>query len=74
MGPRTFRPSVWGTMTTAAFILTSVVVMYFNYRRETSLVVDLVVWLSFALTAISAADYFLRLRLLINQAPPPASS
>ena len=74
MGPRTFRPSVWGKMTTAAFILTSVVVMYFNYLRETSVVVDLVVWLSFALTVISAADYFLRLRLLINEPPPPASS
>ena len=34
MGPRTFRPSIWGKMTTAAFILTSVVVMYFNYRRR----------------------------------------
>jgi cardiolipin synthase len=73
MGPRTFRPSIWGKMTTASFILTSVAVMYFNYRRETSVVVDLTIWLSFALTVISAADYFLRLRLLINEPPPPAS-
>lgn len=74
MGPRTFRPSIWGKMTTAAFILTSVVVMYFNYRGETSIIVDLSIWLSFALTAISAADYFLRLRLMINEPQPPASS
>ena len=74
VGPRTFRPSVWGKMTTAALILTSVIVMYFNYRGQTSIVVDLAIWISFALTAISAADYFLRLRLLINEPQPPASS
>src|SRR5215210_1674576 len=46
VGPRTFRPSMLGKMTTAAFILTSVAVMYFNYRRETSLVVDIGIWMS----------------------------
>ena len=74
VGPRTFRPSVWGKMTTAALILTSVIVMYFNYRGQDSVVVDIAIWLSFALTAISAADYFLRLRLLINEPLPPAST
>jgi cardiolipin synthase len=74
VGPRTFRPSIWGKMTTAALILTSVVVMYFNYRRETSLLIDVVIWTSFALTATSAADYFVRLRLLINEPQPPPST
>jgi cardiolipin synthase len=74
MGPRTFRPSTWGKMTTAALILTSVIVMYFNYRGATSVIVDVAIWTSFALTVISALDYFLRLRLLINEPPPPASS
>ena len=74
VGPRTFRPSIWGKMTTAALILTSVIVMFFNYRNQRSLLVDAAVWISFALTAISAADYFLRLRLLINEPPPPAST
>ena len=74
MGPRTFRPSMWGKMATAAFILTSVIVMYFNYRGETSILVDLAIWISFGLTAISAADYFVRLRFLINEPQPPASS
>jgi cardiolipin synthase len=73
MGPRTFRPSMWGKMTTAALILTSVIVMYFNYLGETSVLVDIGIWASFALTVVSAADYFLRLRLLINEPPPPAS-
>jgi cardiolipin synthase (CMP-forming) len=67
VGPRTFRPSLLGKATTAAFILTSVVVMYFNYRQETSLVVDVAIWLSLALTLVSSADYFLRLKRLINE-------
>jgi hypothetical protein len=41
--------------------------MYFNYRRETSLLVDIGIWVSLALTIISAADYFFRLRRLINE-------
>jgi cardiolipin synthase len=73
VGPRTFRPSVWGKLTTAALIVTSVIVMYFNYLGATSPIVDAAIWVSFVLTAISAADYFLRLRLLINEPPPPAS-
>jgi cardiolipin synthase len=67
VGPRTFRPSLWGKVTTATFILASVAVMYFNYRGETSVIVDLVVWASLALTVISSADYFLKLRRLINE-------
>ncbi len=38
------------------------------------MLVDIAIWISFALTAISAADYFLRLRLLINEPPPSAST
>jgi cardiolipin synthase (CMP-forming) len=67
IGPRTFKPSMLGKATTAAFILTSVAVMYFNYRRETSLVVDIGIWVSLGLTIVSAADYFFRLRKLINE-------
>jgi cardiolipin synthase len=67
IGPRTFRPSFLGKATTAAFIGTSVVVMYFNYRHQTSILVDIGVWISLALTIVSSADYFFRLRRLINQ-------
>jgi cardiolipin synthase (CMP-forming) len=66
VGPRTFRPSLLGKTTTAAFIVTSVIVMYFNYRRETSVLVDVGIWASLALTLVSSADYFFRLRRLIN--------
>jgi cardiolipin synthase (CMP-forming) len=67
VGPRTFKPSMWGKMATAAFILTSVVVMYYNYRREQSVIVDVGIWISLALTLVSAAHYFYRLRGLINE-------
>jgi len=67
VGPRTFRPSIFGKLATATYIVTSVVVMYFNYLGEPSMVVDLMVWLSLALTLISSADYFLKMRRLINE-------
>jgi cardiolipin synthase (CMP-forming) len=67
IGPRTFRPSVWGKMTTATFIVTSVVVMFYNWRRESSFVIAAFVWTSLVLTVISSADYFFKLRRLINE-------
>ena len=67
MGPRPFKPSIWGKSATATFIATSVVVMYYNVREEQSLLIDLFVWLSLALTLVSAVDYFFKLRRLINQ-------
>ena len=68
VGPRTFRPSFLGKATTAAFIATSVIVMFFNYRHEPSNIVDLGIWLSLALTLVSSADYFFKLRRLITEA------
>jgi cardiolipin synthase len=67
IGPRTFRPSLLGKSATAAFILTSVVVMYFNYRRATSPLVDIGIWVSLVLTIASSADYFFRVRRLVNE-------
>ena len=67
VGPRTFKPSMLGKATTAAFILTSVVIMYFNYLGETSVLVDASIWVSLALTLLSSGDYFFRLRRLINE-------
>lgn len=68
VGPRTFRPTLFGKATTAAFIVTSVVVMFFNYRGETSILIDIGIWLSLALTLVSSADYFFKLRRLITEA------
>jgi cardiolipin synthase len=70
VGPRTFTPSIWGKLATATFILTSIAVMYFNYREVRSPVVDAGVWLSLALTLVSSADYTLRMRRILSEPPP----
>lgn len=67
MGPRTFTPSIWGKGATATYILTSIIVMYYNVRGEHALVIDLFVWISLTLTLVSGVDYFFRLRRLINE-------
>ncbi len=66
VGHRTFRPSIWGKLATASYIALVVVVMYFNWRREHSVIVDAMVWLSLALTLVSSGDYLLRVRKLVN--------
>jgi len=73
VGPRTFKPSLWGKLATGTFIATCVVVMYFNYRGETSPLVDIGIWLSLGLTLVSGGDYFFRLRRLINESAPASS-
>jgi cardiolipin synthase len=67
VGPRTFTPSFLGKSATAVFILTSVVVMFFNYRRETSILVDIAIWTSLALAIASSVDYVVRIRRLVNE-------
>ena len=67
LGPRTFTPSIWGKLATAMYIVTSVVVMYFNYRREEAAVIDAFIWASLGITVVSAVDYFMKLRRLINE-------
>ena len=69
LGPRTFRPSLLGKAATATFVLANVVIMYFNWRMEKSPLVEAAIWLALVLTVASAADYFFRLRRLINVAP-----
>jgi hypothetical protein len=62
---------VWGKLATATYIVTTVVVMYYNFRQEEAVIVDVFIWAALAVTLISAADYFLKLRRLINE--PQAS-
>ena len=46
--PAHVPPSVWGKLATATFIVTSVVVMYYNFRQEDAVIVDVFIWLSLA--------------------------
>ena len=59
-GPRTFRPSQLGKAATAWFILTCVVVMFYNWLGVESRVVDIFVWSSLAITVASGVDYVWR--------------
>jgi phosphatidylglycerophosphate synthase len=43
------------------------VTTFINWRAEPSLLVDLFIWLSLTVTVISAVDYFMKLRHLINE-------
>ena len=67
VGPRTFRPSLLGKMATATYLLVSIVFLYFNWRQERSWIVDAAVYVALALTLVSSADYFVRMRKLINE-------
>jgi cardiolipin synthase len=57
IGPRTFRPSIYGKLATATYIVTAVVAMFFNFRGYASPVVDLFVYASLAITIVSALHY-----------------
>lgn len=57
VGPRTFRPSIFGKIATATYILTGVATLYFNYLDVTSRAIDVLVYASLAITFISAFDY-----------------
>ena len=60
VGPRTFRPSIYGKIATATFVITGVVTLYFNYLEQPSPVVTVFVWASLAITVISALHYGLQ--------------
>src|SRR3989304_2580709 len=57
MGPRTFRPSIFGKAATAIYILTAVVAMLFNYLGYHSPVVDVFVYASLLITLVSGFHY-----------------
>ncbi len=67
MGPRTFRPSPLGKVATAVFLLSCVVVMYFNFRGYASGWVEVAIWTSLVITIASWVDYVWRLARIINK-------
>ncbi|MEO6213269.1 MAG: CDP-alcohol phosphatidyltransferase family protein [Vicinamibacterales bacterium] len=66
VGPRTFRPSIFGKIATATYILTGVAALYFNYRGEPSPLVTACIYASLVITLISAAHY-------LTQVVPPGT-
>ena len=59
VGPRTFRPSIFGKVATATYIVTGVVTLYFNYLGYASPLVTFFVYASLAITFVSAFHYLI---------------
>ena len=57
VGPRTFRPSIYGKIATATFVLTGVVTLYFNYLERSSGLVTAFIYASLVITIVSAFHY-----------------
>ena len=66
IGPRTFRPSVYGKIATGTYIVTAVAAMLFNYLGYHSVIVDVGIWVSLAITLISAFHYIWHARRIID--------
>jgi cardiolipin synthase (CMP-forming) len=60
VGPRTFRPSIFGKIATATYIMTGVVTLYFNYLETASPLIAVFVYASLVITVVSAFDYLLK--------------
>jgi cardiolipin synthase len=63
VGPRTFRPSIYGKIATATYVITGVVALYFNYLGRESALVTLFVYASLLITIVSAVHYGLMVKL-----------
>lgn len=57
VGPRTFRPSIYGKVATATYIITAVTAMLFNYLGYHSIFVDVGIYASLAITLVSGVHY-----------------
>jgi cardiolipin synthase (CMP-forming) len=57
VGPRTFRPSIYGKIATALYIVTGVVALYYNYLGQVSFLVQALIWASLGITFVSAGHY-----------------
>ena len=60
VGPRTFRPSIFGKIATATYILTGIATLYFNYLGQKTPIVGAFVYASLVITLISAFHYLIQ--------------
>jgi cardiolipin synthase len=57
IGPRTFRPSIYGKIATALYIVTGVAALYYNYLGQPAAIVQALIWGSLFITFVSAGHY-----------------
>jgi cardiolipin synthase (CMP-forming) len=67
IGRRTFSPSIYGKTATATYILTAIFAMLFNYLGYHSVVVDVFVYASLAITLISSLHYIRHAARIIEE-------
>ncbi len=66
VGRRSFRPSIYGKAATALYIISCVVVMFFNYLGRHSVMVDVAIYASLAITLLSGLHYVAHAARIIN--------
>lgn len=67
VGPRTFRPSIFGKIATVIYMVTAVTAMYFNYRGFHSVLVDILIYASLVITAWSSLHYIWHARRIMEE-------
>ena len=69
IGRRTFRPSIFGKIATATYVLTGVVTLYYNYLGQKTAVVSVFIYGSLAITLVSAFHYLLQVLRMGKERP-----
>src|SRR5262249_37641455 len=67
IGPRTFRPSIFGKVATGTYIMTAVIAMLFNYLGQRSVIVDVGVYASRIITLVSSLHYIWHAARIIDE-------
>jgi cardiolipin synthase len=70
MGVRSFRPSIYGKAATAVYVVTCVVLLWFNYLGRASILVPIGIWTSLAITLVSGFHYIAHAAKIINASAP----
>jgi cardiolipin synthase len=67
VGHRTFQPSMYGKIATGIYVVTVATVMFFNYLRRGSALVDVGIYVCLAITLVSGLHYVAHARRIINR-------
>ena len=68
IGRRTFTPTLLGKLATMVYILPAAVILYFNWLGRTSVLVDLAVYATLAVTLLSGLHYITHVTRVLSDA------
>ena len=66
MGVRTFKPSLFGKAATAVYVISCVVLLWFNFLGRESVFVKAAIWTSLGITLVSGFHYIAHAARIIN--------